>query len=156
MQSVFCPWSEIWGIFAWFQTFAQQKGVVAPLKWLLALRLLQQNARLSELMPFLPLRFLLLDVTLGHGHSRYMMLSISISAAPTKTQQKEERLPDPLFVWTWLPLHQRKVHMCSFHTIIFFARVCVCCSLLLHCHLSICYLPKPEAPASFWVFERHW
>lgn len=148
MQSVFCPRSEIWGIFAWFQTFAQRKGVVAPLERLFASQLLQQSACLSEVMPFLPLRFLLLDVTLGHGHSQYVVLSISISAALLLYQW-------PSFCVNVAAFASKKgAHVLISHACMFYMCLRFCSSLLLHCHLSICYLPKPEAPVSFWEPTR--
>lgn len=41
-------------------------------------------------------------------------------------------------------------HVLISHACMFYMCFCVCCSLLLDCHRSICYLPKPEAPVSFW------
>lgn len=139
---------------------------VAPLESLL---LQQQTGRVSEVGPFFlsfffffPLRFLLLDVTLCHSHSRYAALSISIIAAPLGRGETSK----PLFVCECGCLCIKEGCPCSFHAhlwqtasvcasaclCMFCVRLCVFCSLLLllHCHPSVCRLPKPEAPVGFW------
>lgn len=136
---------------------------VAPLQSLL---LQQQTGRVSEVGPFFlffffPLRFLLLDVTLCHSHSWYAALSISIIAAPLGRGETSK----PLFVCECGCLCIKEGCPCSFHAhlwqtvsvcasaclCMFCVRLCVFCSLLLlHCHPSVCRLPKPEAPVGFW------
>lgn len=110
---------------------------------------------------FFPLRFLLLDVTLCHSHSRYAALSISIIAAPLGRGETSK----PLFVCECGCLCIKEGCPCSFHAqmwqtvsvcasaclCMFCVHLCVFYSLLLHhCHPSVCRLPKPEAPVGFW------
>lgn len=136
----------------------------APLETLLPQ---QQSGRVSEATTFFffffffPLRFLLLDVTLCHSHSRCAALSISIIAAPLGWRRgMRGDVQTSVCVWMWLPLHQRGLPVCSFHAralclcacmLVYVLHVlCVFSSLLLHFHPSVCRLPKPEAPVGFW------
>lgn len=131
--------------FAWFQACARQGG------------LLQQTAGASEAALFLPLRFLLLDVTLCHGHSRYVALSISIGAAPLGLGGKRRDV-QTLFACEHGCLcikescaHADSTCARSARVLVYVLLVFVCFSRLLrHRHLSVCCLAKPKAPVGFW------
>lgn len=132
----------------------------APLEPLL---LQQQTGRVSEATPFssllsffffffiffffFPLRFLLLDVTLCHSHSRSAALSISINAAPLGRGDTSK----PLFVCErGLSLHQRGLPVCTFHAraLCLCARVLVCVLCMRLCVFSVVFSSSTAIPLS--------